>query len=51
MFKKVAGLYLYKHLNDQVKKGEKIFTIHSNSKGELEQTIKFVEENELYKVK
>lgn len=48
---KVAGLYLYKHLNDQVKKGEKIFTIHSDSKGELEQTIKFVEENELYKVK
>lgn len=47
----VAGLYLYKHLNDSVKKGEKIFTIHSNSKGELEQTIKFVEENELYKIK
>lgn len=48
---KVAGLYLYKHLNDTVKKGEKIFTIHSNSKGELEQAIKFVEENELYKIK
>ena len=48
---KVAGLYLYKHLNDSVKKGEKVFTIHSNSKGELEQAIKFVEENELYKIK
>ena len=44
-------LYLYKHLNDSVKKGEKVFTIHSNSKGELEQAIKFVEENELYKIK
>lgn len=33
---KGAGIYLYKHLNDKVKRGEKLFTIYSESKRELE---------------
>ncbi|MDD2839512.1 MAG: thymidine phosphorylase family protein [Rickettsiales bacterium] len=38
---KVAGLYLYKHLNDTVKKGEKLFTIHADSQGAMEQAYAF----------
>jgi putative thymidine phosphorylase len=30
-----AGIYLYKHLGDRVKKGEKIFTIHAQNATEL----------------
>ena len=47
---KAAGIYFYKHLKDAVKKGEKLFTIHSNSKGELDQAIKFLADNEIVKV-
>ena len=46
-----SGVYLYKHLNDSVKKGEKIFTIHSNSKGEMEIALKFAEEHDIIKIK
>lgn len=45
--KKVAGIYFYKHINDTVKNGEKIFTLHANSQGELDQAIKFVNENDI----
>lgn len=38
---KVAGMYLYKHLNDIVKKGEKLFTIHADSQGAMEQAYNF----------
>lgn len=38
---KVAGMYLYKHLNDTVKKGEKLFTIHADSQGAMEQAYDF----------
>ena len=33
---KGAGIYLYKHVGDGVKKGEKIFTIYAHNKIELE---------------
>ena len=33
---KGAGIYLYKHIGDRVKKGEKIFTIYSDSRHEFE---------------
>ena len=33
---KGAGIYLYKHVNDKVKRGEKLFTIYSESKHEFE---------------
>jgi len=32
---KVAGVYLYKKVNDKVKRGEKLFTIYSESKEKL----------------
>ena len=33
--KKASGLYLNVHLNDKVKKGDVLYTIHSESEGEL----------------
>ena len=47
---KVSGIYFYKHLNDEVKNGEKIFTLHTNSKGELEQALEFLKTNNLIKI-
>jgi len=38
---KSSGLYLYNHVNDKVKKGQKILTIYSESKSRLEEAIKF----------
>jgi len=38
---KSAGVYLYKHLNEAVKKGEKILTLYSESEAELEEGLKF----------
>lgn len=46
----VAGLYLYKHLNDPVKKGDKLFTMHTNSNGELEQALKFLADGDIIKI-
>ena len=37
---KSSGIYLYKHLNQEVKKGEKIITIYSETKEELKEAIK-----------
>jgi AMP phosphorylase len=31
-----AGIYLYKHVGDRVKKGEKLFTVYCHDKGKLE---------------
>jgi thymidine phosphorylase len=42
---KEAGIYLYKHLNDEVKNGEILYTIHTNSDGELKQILDFIEKN------
>ena len=33
---KGAGIYLYKHIGDKVKKGEKLFTIYAESAHHLE---------------
>lgn len=38
---KAAGLYLYKHVNDKIKKGEKLLTLYSESKKKLNAGIKF----------
>lgn len=45
-----SGIYLYKHLGDKVEKGEKLFTIHSDSSGELEMATKFAKESDIIKV-
>jgi thymidine phosphorylase len=46
-----AGVYLHKHLGDRVKVDEKLYTIHSNSSGELEMAKKLAEENEIVEIK
>jgi thymidine phosphorylase len=33
---KGAGIYLYKHIGDKVKKGEKLYTIYAESEHEFE---------------
>jgi len=38
---KFAGIYLYKHFGDRLKKGEKILTIYANSKSRLKHAIEF----------
>jgi len=38
---KHAGVYLYKHKSDKIKKREKILTIYSESKSRLRQAVKF----------
>lgn len=38
---KSSGLYLYRHLNEKIKKGEKILTIYSESKVELREAVKY----------
>ncbi|MBW2966967.1 AMP phosphorylase [Candidatus Woesearchaeota archaeon] len=35
-FDKGAGIYLYKHVGDKVKKGEKLFTVYAESKQKLD---------------
>ena len=47
---KEAGIYLYKHLNDYVKKGEKIMTLHSNSVGELKTAYNFALDEQIFKI-
>lgn len=48
---KVAGVYLYKHLNDSIKKGEKLFTIHADSQGAIDQAYDFATHEEIIKIK
>jgi len=38
---KSAGLYLYKHVGDSLKKGEKVITIYAESKTRLKEAISF----------
>jgi len=38
---KAAGLYLYKHVGEKIKKGEKILTIYSESKSRLKESLRF----------
>ena len=48
---KAAGIFLYKHLKNKVKKGDKLFTIHANSEGEMKQAVEYCKTNEIVKVK
>jgi AMP phosphorylase len=48
---KYSGIYLHKHLNSRVKKGEKISTLYSDSEKELREGIKFYNKNKLIKWK
>ena len=47
---KEAGIYLYKHLNDYIKKGEKIMTLYSNSMGELNTAYNFALNEQIFKI-
>ncbi len=38
---KSSGIYIYKHVNEKLKPGDKIMTIYSESKEKLNQSIKF----------
>ena len=42
---KFSGIYLWKHLNEKIKKGDKILTFYSESKSELKEGIKFYNKN------
>jgi len=42
---KSAGVYLYHHVGDAVKKGEKIITIYSETKPRINGAIGFYKEN------
>lgn len=48
---KLAGIYIYKHLNQSIKKGEKIMTLYAESKSELYGGIKFYKNNNPFKLK
>jgi thymidine phosphorylase len=48
---KEAGIYLHKHIGDKVKDGEKLFTIYTNSQGELDQVLEYLKENSIMEVK
>lgn len=48
---KYAGLYLYKHVNDKVKKGEKLISIYAESKAELNEAVKYFNKSEIIKFK
>ena len=42
---KSAGLYLYKHLSDSIKKGEHLITLYAESEQKLKEAIKFFKES------
>ena len=42
---KGAGLYLHKHIGGKIKKGEKLFTIYSESEHEFKFAVEFAKEN------
>lgn len=48
---KASGLYLYKHKGDKVKKGEKLFTIYSESKSRLNAAVRSYQKNGIISVK
>jgi AMP phosphorylase len=47
---KLAGVYLYRVINEKIKKGEKILTIYSESKTRLRQAANFYRENNPIKI-
>ncbi|MDR1494571.1 MAG: thymidine phosphorylase family protein [Rickettsiales bacterium] len=46
-----SGVYLRKHIGDKIKVGEALYTIHSNSPGEMEMAKKMAEDNEIILIK
>jgi len=48
---KYSGLYIYFHVGDEVKKGEKLLTIYSESKSRLREAIKFYKNKKPIKIK
>lgn len=48
---KSAGLYLYKHAGDKLKKGEKIITIYTESKSRLRESVEFYKSQKPIKLK
>tara|TARA_Y100000310_G_scaffold33096_1_gene31310 strand:- start:3482 stop:4972 length:1491 start_codon:yes stop_codon:yes gene_type:complete len=48
---KSAGLYIYKHINDKVKKGDLLFTLYSNTPHKLNNAIEFVTKNQAFSIK
>ncbi len=48
---KASGLYLYAHKGDKVKKGEKLFTIYSESESRLNVAVRFYQKNQPIKIK
>jgi thymidine phosphorylase len=47
---KTAGIYLHKHLNESVKKGETILTVHSESEGEMQLALDLMKSFEIIKI-
>ncbi|MDR2760310.1 MAG: thymidine phosphorylase family protein [Rickettsiales bacterium] len=45
-----AGVFLYKHVGDRVTNGEKLFTIYSDSQGEMDLAIQLATEFDIMKV-
>ena len=48
---KGAGIYLYKHIGDKVKKGDKLFTIYSESEHEFKFAVEFAKNNDVFAVR
>ncbi len=48
---KEAGVYLYKHLQDKVTKGEKLYTIYANSQGQLDLAYRMATTEEIITIK
>ena len=48
---KSAGLYLYKHVGEKLKKGEKLLTIYSESKVRIKEAMSFFASQKPIKIK
>lgn len=46
-----AGIYLYKHIGDKIKKGEKLYTIYSKGKESMKYAVEMSQEVEAVEVK
>ena len=49
-YDKKAGLYLYKHVGDKVKEGEKLFSLYAESGRKLAEGLEYAEANNPYKI-
>ncbi|MFH0868611.1 MAG: AMP phosphorylase [archaeon] len=50
-YDKCAGIYLYKHVGDKVKEGEKLFSVYAESGRKLADGLEFAEANNPYTIK